>query len=76
VVDKIEKDAMDGTCSTYGGRGGVYRVWWGNLRETDHWEDPGVDGRVLLRLIFRKWDVGSKYNVHKYKLNKYICTVI
>jgi hypothetical protein len=32
--------------------------WWGNLRERDHWEDPGVDGRIILRLIFRKWDMG------------------
>jgi len=31
--------------------------WWGNLRETDHLEDPGVDGRKILRWIFRKWDV-------------------
>jgi hypothetical protein len=27
------------------------------LRERDHWGDPGVDGRILLRRIFRKWDV-------------------
>jgi hypothetical protein len=32
--------------------------WWGNLREGDQLEDPGVDGRVILRCIFRKWDVG------------------
>jgi hypothetical protein len=24
--------------------------WWGNLRERDHWEDIGVDGRIILRL--------------------------
>ena len=30
--------------------------WWGNLRKRDHLEDPGVDGRVILRCIFRKWD--------------------
>jgi hypothetical protein len=34
------------------------RFWWGNLRERDHWGDPGVDGRIILRWIFRKWDVG------------------
>ena len=30
--------------------------WWGNLRERDHLKDPGVDGRIILRWIFRKWD--------------------
>jgi hypothetical protein len=23
-----------------------------------HWGDPGVDGRIILRRIFRKWDEG------------------
>ena len=23
--------------------------WWGNLRERDHLEDTGVDGRIILR---------------------------
>jgi hypothetical protein len=30
----------------------------GNLRERDQWGDPGVDGRIIRRWIFRKWDVG------------------
>jgi hypothetical protein len=28
------------------------------VREKVHWGDPGVDGRIILRRIFRKWDVG------------------
>ena len=28
---------------------------WGNLRERDHLEDLGVDGRIILRWMFRKW---------------------
>jgi hypothetical protein len=42
------------------GRGEVYTgIWWGNLRERDHVEDPDVDGRIILRWIFRNWDVGA-----------------
>ena len=48
---------MGGTCGAYGGRGEVCTgFWWGNLRERDHWEDPDVDGRIILRWIFRKWE--------------------
>jgi hypothetical protein len=32
--------------------------WWGNLKERDLWRDPGVDGRIILGWIFRKWDAG------------------
>jgi hypothetical protein len=27
------------------------RFWWGSLRERDHWGDPDVDGRIILRRI-------------------------
>jgi len=50
---------MGGACNAYGERGEVYiGVWWGNLRERDHLGDPGIYGRIILRWIFRKWDVG------------------
>jgi len=28
--------------------------WWGNLRERNQWGDLNVDGRIILRWIFRK----------------------
>jgi hypothetical protein len=37
------------------GRGEVCTgCWWGSLRERDYWGDPDVDGRIILRGIFRK----------------------
>jgi hypothetical protein len=44
-----------GHVACMGEKGGVYRVWWENLRERDHLEDPDVDGRIILSCIFRKW---------------------
>jgi len=37
---------------------GCIGFWWGNLGERHQWGDPGVDGRIILRWIFGKWDVG------------------
>jgi hypothetical protein len=37
---------------------GVYRVLVGNLMERDHWGDPEIDGRMILKWIFKKKDVG------------------
>jgi hypothetical protein len=36
---------------------GVHRVLLRKSEVKDHWGDPGVDGRIILRWIFRKWDV-------------------
>jgi hypothetical protein len=34
------------------GRGEVHTgLYWGNLREGDHLEDPGVDGKIILKWI-------------------------
>ena len=30
--------------------------WWGSLRKRDHWGDLDIDGRIILRWIFRKWE--------------------
>jgi len=38
-------------------RRGVYWVLVRNLRERNHLGDPVIDGRIILRWTFRKWDV-------------------
>ena len=56
---------MGGACGAYGGgkrcaqgSGGGY------LRERDHRGDPDVDGRIIIRWIFRKWEgvVGTEWS--------------
>jgi len=38
------------------GRGDVHTLcWWGNLKEGEHLENLGTDGKVILQWIFQKW---------------------
>ena len=59
--DTIKKNEMGGTCSTYvTGRGEVYaRFCWVNRRERDRLKDERIDRRIILRWMFRRWDVGA-----------------
>ena len=51
---------MGGHVARMGEKRGIYRVFvWENLRERDHLEDTGLDGRIILRWVFRRWDVGE-----------------
>jgi hypothetical protein len=49
---------MGVACSVCGGEESCIRGFDGEAREIDHLEEPGVDGRIILRRIFKKWDVG------------------
>jgi len=31
-------------------------LWWGDLRDRDHLEDLCIDGSIILKWIFKKWD--------------------
>ena len=54
-----EKNEMGGACSAYEERRDVDRVLVGKREGKRSLGDPGVDGRIILLWIFRKWDVGT-----------------
>jgi hypothetical protein len=51
--DKIKQNELGGAFSM--ARREVYTgFWWGDLRKGYHLEEPGVDGRMVLKWIFKK----------------------
>jgi hypothetical protein len=32
--------------------------WWGDLRERDHLKELGIDRKIVLKWVFKKWDGG------------------
>ena len=49
---------MGGACSTYGERRGVHMFLVRKPEGKNHLGGPGLDGRIILRWIFMKFDVG------------------
>jgi len=48
-----------GHVASLGERRGAFRVLVGKPQGTDDLKDPGADGRIILKGIFKKWDVGA-----------------
>jgi hypothetical protein len=47
---------MGGACDGLGERGNHTGFWWGKLKQRDYVEDLDVDGRIISKFIFMKWD--------------------
>jgi hypothetical protein len=56
-VIKSKEMRWAGHVADMGESRGIYRVLLGKLREREHLGDPSVNGRIILRWIFRKWYV-------------------
>ena len=47
---KSGKDEMRGAVARIGREEEVHaKFWWGNLRERNHLEEPGIDGLIILQ---------------------------
>jgi hypothetical protein len=60
--DKIKKNDVCGHVVCMREREVHTGFWWGGLRERDTLEDPGIDGRIILKLTFYKL-VGRTWTV-------------
>jgi len=48
---------MGWACGAFGEERGCMGSWLGNRKEGDHWGLLGVDGRIILERISRRWNV-------------------
>jgi hypothetical protein len=59
-VIKSRRMRLEGHVARMGERrGGCIGSWWGNRRERDHSEDATVDGRIILKWIFKEAGCGG-----------------
>ena len=57
-VIKSRRMRWVGHVARMGEESGVYRVLVGKPEGRNHWGDLGIDGRIILERISRRWDVG------------------
>ena len=52
----MKENEMGGHVTHVGEIIGTYRIWWIDLTERDQLEDLGVEGSIIFKWIFKKWD--------------------
>ena len=53
-VIKSRRMSWAGHVTRMGEKRGCIGSWWGNRREGDHWEDPDIDGWIILGRISKR----------------------
>jgi hypothetical protein len=46
--------------------------WWGDLRERDHLEFLGINGKIVIKWIFEKWDGKSRTGLMWLRIGKVV----
>jgi hypothetical protein len=60
----MKKNEVGGLCDACGRHERCIQGFvWGALRGRHHLEDPGIDGRIILKCMFMKWD-GGRHGLH------------
>jgi hypothetical protein len=58
LVDQIKKNEIGGACSIYGAEERCIQGFGGKTWRKSHLEGPSLDGRIIFRWIYRKWNGG------------------
>jgi hypothetical protein len=61
IFDNTFTTEMGRTCGAHGEKRGACRALVGKPEERNHLEDPGIDGRIILKWIFERLDGGMDW---------------